>query len=72
MSALHELVELTADAVSALRALEALQELSALKLHSRSLACKDFSMPLSVQLSFSSIYYLATISYTSRNKKIHS
>ena len=46
MSALHELVELTADAVSALRALEALQELSALKLHSRSLACKDFSMPL--------------------------
>lgn len=46
MSALYELVELTADAVSALWALEALQELNALKLHSRSLARKDFSMPL--------------------------
>ena len=46
MSALHELVELTADAVSALRALEALQELNALKLHSRSLAHKDLTMPL--------------------------
>ena len=46
MSALHELLELTADAVSALRALETLQELNALKLHSRSLARKDLSMPL--------------------------
>ena len=41
VSALHELVELTADAAMALRALEVL-----LKLHSRSLACKDFSMDL--------------------------
>ena len=46
MLVLHEVVELTADAVSALWALEVPQELNALKLHSRSLAHKDLSMPL--------------------------